>query len=81
MSFSTENQHQKRVFLEKNGHFYENWNPTFFSEKDLDKIMKASGKSYLYFKNKFIYQFQDDINKIYKKISINKVINDIKKEL
>jgi hypothetical protein len=69
----------EKYFYEKT--FYENWNPTFFSEKDLDKIMKASGKSYLYFKNKFIYQFQDDINKIYKKISINKVINDIKKEL
>ena len=69
----------EKYFYEKT--FYENWNPTFFSEKDLQKIKKDSGESYLYFKNKFIYQFQDDINKIYKKISINKVINDIKKEL
>ena len=69
----------EKYFYEKT--FYENWNPTFFSEKDLNKIIEESGESYLYFKNKFIYQFQDDINKIYKKISINKVINDIKKEL
>ena len=69
----------EKYFYEKT--FYENWNPTFFSEKDLDKIKKDSGESYLYFKNKFIYQFQNEINKIYKKISINKVINDIKKEL
>ena len=69
----------EKYFYEKT--FYENWNPTFFSEKDLDKIKKDSGESYLYFKNKFIYQFQDEINKIYKKISINKVINNIKKEL
>ena len=61
--------------------FYDNWKPTFFNAKDLEKIKKYSGESYLYFKNKFIYQFQDDINKIYKKISINKVINEIKKEL
>ena len=61
--------------------FYDNWKPTFFNAKDLEKIKKDSGESYLYFKNKFIYQFQDDINKIYKKISINKVINEIKKEL
>ena len=69
----------EKYFYEKT--FYENWNPTFFSEKDLNKIIEESGESYLYFKNKFIYQFQGDINKIYKKISINKVINDIKKEL
>jgi len=69
----------EKYFYEKT--FYENWNPTFFSEKDLDKIMKDSGESYLYFKNKFIYQFQNEIKKIYKKISINKVIDDIKKEL
>jgi len=69
----------EKYFYEKT--FYENWNPTFFSEKDLNKIMKDSGESYLYFKNKFIYQFQNEIKKIYKKISINKVIDDIKKEL
>jgi len=69
----------EKYFYEKT--FYENWNPTFFSEKDLDKILKESGESYLYYRNKFIYQFQDEINKIYKKISIIKVINDIKKEL
>ena len=69
----------EKYFYEKT--FYENWNPTFFSEKDLDKIIEASGKSYLYFKNKFIYQFQNEIKKIYKKISINRVIDDIKKEL
>jgi len=69
----------EKYFYEKT--FYENWNPTFFSEKDLNKIIEESGESYLYFKNKFIYQFQGDINKIYIKISINKVINDIKKEL
>ena len=61
--------------------FYDNWKPTFFNAKDLEKIKKDSGESYLYFKNKFIYQFQDDINKIYKKISINRVIDGIKKEL
>ena len=69
----------EKYFYEKT--FYENWNPTFFSEKDLNKIMEDSGESYLYFKNKFIYQFQSEIKKIYKKISINKVIDDIKKEL
>ena len=69
----------EKYFYEKT--FYENWNPTFFSEKDLNKIIEDSGESYLYFKNKFIYQFQDEINKIYKKISINKVINNIKKEV
>ncbi len=69
----------EKYFYEKK--FYDDWKPMFFSEEDLDKILKESGESYLYFKNKFIYQFQDDINKIYKKISINKVINDIKKEL
>ena len=69
----------EKYFYEKT--FYENWNPTFFSEKDLNKIMEDSGESYLYFKNKFIYQFQNEIKKIYKKISINKVIDDIKKEL
>jgi|TARA_Y100000031_G_scaffold150926_1_gene191204 hypothetical protein len=69
----------EKYFYEKT--FYENWNPTFFSEKDLNKIIEDSGESYLYFKNKFIYQFQNEIKKIYKKISINKVIDDIKKEL
>jgi glycosyltransferase involved in cell wall biosynthesis len=69
----------EKYFYEKT--FYENWNPTFFLEEDLDKIMKDSGESYLYFKNKFIYQFQDEIKKIYKKISINKVIDDIKKQI
>ena len=69
----------EKWFYEKK--FYDNWKPTFFTSEDLQKIKKDSGESYLYFKNKFIYQFQDDINKIYKKISINKVINDIKKEL
>ena len=69
----------EKWFYEKK--FYDNWKPTFFTPENLQKIKKDSGESYLYFKNKFIYQFQDDINKIYKKISINKVINDIKKEL
>jgi hypothetical protein len=69
----------EKWFYEKK--FYDNWKPTFFTSEDLQKIKKDSGESYLYFKNKFIYQFQDDINKIYKKISINKVINNIKKEL
>ena len=61
--------------------FYDNWKPTFFVEGDLQKIKKDSGESYLYFKNKFIHQFKDDINKIYEKTNINKVINEIKKEL
>ena len=61
--------------------FYDNWKPTFFVEGDLQKIRKDSGESYLYFKNKFIHQFKDDINKIYEKTNINKVINEIKKEL
>ena len=61
--------------------FYDNWKPTFFVEGDLQKIKKDSGESYLYFKNKFIHQFKDDINKIYEKININEVINEIKKEL
>ena len=69
----------EKYFYEKT--FYENWKPTFFTSEDLQKIKKDSGESYLYFKNKFIYQFQDEINKIYKKISINEVINNIKKEL
>ena len=69
----------EKYFYEKT--FYDNWNPTFFSEKDLDKIMIESGESYLYFKNKFIHQYQEEINKIYKKISINKVIDDIKKQI
>lgn len=61
--------------------FYDNWKPTFFTEGDLQKIKKDSGESYLYFKNKFIHQFKDDISKIYEKTNINKVINEIKKEL
>ena len=61
--------------------FYDNWKPTFFVEGDLQKIKKDSGESYLYFKNKFIHQFKDDINKIYEKTNINEVINEIKKEL
>jgi len=61
--------------------FYDNWKPTFFVEDDLQKIRKDSGESYLYFKNKFIHQFKDDINKIYEKTNINKVINEIKQEL
>tara|TARA_B100001769_G_scaffold274950_1_gene274893 strand:+ start:221 stop:1462 length:1242 start_codon:yes stop_codon:yes gene_type:complete len=61
--------------------FYDNWKPTFFVEGDLQKIRKDSEESYLYFKNKFIHQFKDDINKIYEKTNINKVINEIKKEL
>ena len=69
----------EKYFYEKK--FYDNWNPTFFSEKDLDKIKIESGESYLYFKNKFIHQYQEEINKIYKKISINKVIDDIKKQI
>jgi glycosyltransferase involved in cell wall biosynthesis len=69
----------EKYFYEKK--FYDDWKPIFFSEEDLDKIMVKSGESYLYYRNKFIYQFQNEIKKIYKKISINKVINDIKKEL
>ena len=61
--------------------FYDNWKPTFFVEDDLQKIRKDSGESYLYFKNKFIHQFKDDINKIYEKTNINRVINEIKQEL
>ena len=69
----------EKYFYEKK--FYDDWKPTFFSEKDLDKLLVKSGESYLYYRNKFIYQFQEEIKKIYKKISIDKVINDIRKEI
>jgi len=69
----------EKYFYEKK--FYSGWRPKFFSEQDLDKILKESGESYLYFRNKFIHQYQEEINKIYEKISINKVIDDIKKQI
>ena len=69
----------EKYFYEKK--FYSGWRPKFFLEKDLDKIKIESGDSYLYFRNKFIHQYQSEINKIYKKQNINKVIDDIKKNL
>ena len=69
----------EKYFYERK--FYDDWKPNFFTEQDLDKILVKSGESYLYYRNKFIYQFQEEINKIYKKISIDKVINDIRNEI
>ena len=79
LDYLTMRNNIEKYFYEKK--FYGDWRPKFFSEQDLDKILKESGESYLYFKNKFIHQFQDEIKKNYRKTSINNVINDIKKKL